>query len=167
MKRQPSVVSKDLGRARKRLSGLAHDEGRPRHRLDPAGDGEIHLAGADGAGGVADCVQPRGAEPIDGDARNGVGQASQQQRHARNIAVVLAGLVGAAEEHLVEPRPVGLVVAGDQRPDRDRGQIVGPHLGERAAITADGRACRVANKDLSHRTLLKPHAPVRAIYGAL
>src|SRR5580704_6845466 len=34
----------DVGRSRKRLAGLAHDERRPRHRFDSAGDGELHLA---------------------------------------------------------------------------------------------------------------------------
>ena len=82
-----------------------------------------------------------------------VRQPGQQQRHARDIAVVLAGLVGAAEEHFVEPRPVGLGVAGDQRLDRHRGEIVGAHLGERAAVTADRGARGIANKDLSHRPL--------------
>ena len=35
-----------------------------------------------------------------------LGQAGQQQRHARDVAVVLAGLVGAAEDHVVDRRPV-------------------------------------------------------------
>jgi hypothetical protein len=72
------------------------------HRFDAAGDGEFHFAGADRARGVADRVEPGGAEPVDGDARDRIGQAGEQQRHARDIAVVLAGLVGAAEEHFVE-----------------------------------------------------------------
>ena len=94
------------------------------------------------------------------------GSPAKQQRHAGDIAVVLAGLVGAAEEHFVEPRPVGLVVAGDQRLDRHRGQVVGAHLGERAAVTADRGARGIADKDLSHRTLPQNRFAVQAIYGA-
>ena len=145
----------NFGRARKRLAGLAHDERRPRHRFDAARDGELHLAGADRARRIADGVEARRAQPVDGDAGNAVRQAGQQQRHAGDVAIVLAGLVGAAEEHFVEPRPVDLVVAGDQRLDRHRGQVVGAYLGERAAVAADRGARGIADKDLSHRTLPK------------
>ena len=82
------------------------------------------------------------------------GKPGEQQRHARDVAVVLAGLIGAAEEHFVEARPINLGVARDQRPDRSRGEIVGAHLGERAAVAADRGARRIANEDLSHRYLL-------------
>ena len=87
---------------------------------------------------------------------NGVRQAGKQQRHARDIAVVLAGLVGAAEQHLVEPRPIDFGVARDQRPDRSSGEIVGANLGERAAVAADRGARCVADENLSHRYLLGP-----------
>ena len=71
-----------------------------------------------------------------------VRQSGQQQRHARDVAIVFAGLIGAAEEDFVEPRPVGLGVAGNQRLDWNRGEIVGAHLGERAAVAADRRCAR-------------------------
>ena len=98
----------DLGGARERLARLAHHHRRAGHRLDAAGDGEIHFAGADRARRIAHGVEPGGAQPVDRHAGNGVRQPGEQQRHARDIAVVLAGLIGAAEKHFVEPRPVGL-----------------------------------------------------------
>jgi hypothetical protein len=92
----------DFRRARKRLAGLGHDERRPCHRFDAAGNGEFHVAGADRPRRVADRVQPRGAQPVDGDAGDRVRQPGKQQRHARHVAIVLAGLIGAAEKDLVE-----------------------------------------------------------------
>src|SRR5262249_62412638 len=118
--------------------------------------GEIHFAAADGARCVAARVQARRAQPVDGDAGHRVRQPGQEQRHARDIAVVLAGLVGAAEIDVIEPRPIGLAVAGDQRLDRHRGEIVGAYLGERAAVAADRRARPLADEDLPHRSLRFP-----------
>ena len=141
-------------RARERFRRLAHHERRARHRFDAAGDGEVDLAGADRARGVADRIEAGGAEPVHGDAGHMIRQAREQRRHARDIAVVLAGLVGAAEHDLVERGPVDVRIALDQRPDRDRGQIVGAHLGERAAVAADRRADRIAQEDVAHCDVL-------------
>ena len=139
----------DLGAALERLLRLGHDQRRARHRFHAAGDGELDLAAADGARGVTDGVEAGGAQPVDRDAGHGIGNARQQQRHARHVAVVLAGLVGATEHDLVERRPVDLGIAPHQRPDRDRGEIVGAHPGERAAIAPDRSAHRIAEKDVA------------------
>lgn len=96
----------DLLAAPEGAIGLAHHVRRARHRLDAAGDGQLHLAAGDGAERRADGVHPRGAEAVEGDAGHALRQTGQQQRHARHVTVVLAGLVGAAEEHLVQRRPV-------------------------------------------------------------
>ena len=71
-----------------------------------------------------------------------LGRPGQQHGHSGHVAVVLAGLVGAAEEHFVELRPVGLVIARHQRADRQRGEIVGADLGQRPGIAADRRPDR-------------------------
>jgi hypothetical protein len=44
------------------------------------------------------------------------GSSGQQRRHARDIAVVLAGLIGAAEDDLVERAPIGVGVAATSAP---------------------------------------------------
>jgi hypothetical protein len=121
-----------------------------------AGDGEIDLAGTDRARRIADRVEPRSAQPVHRNARNGIRQAREKKRHARNVAIVLAGLVGAADNHLVERRPVGLRIALHQRPDRDGGEIVRPHLRQRAAIAADGGAGGVAEKYVTHLVFVLP-----------
>jgi len=146
-------------RARKRFAGLAHDERRPRHRLDAAGNGEIHFAGADGARRIADRIEAGRAQPIDGEAGHGLRQPGEQQRHARDVAIVFAGLVGAAEEHFIEPRPVGLRVAFNERADRCGGKVVGAQFRQRAAVAADGGARCIANENLAHCSLLVPLRP--------
>ena len=113
--------------------------------FDAAGDGEADFAGFDRARRGADRIQAGGAEAVDRGAGDGVGQLGQERRHARDVAVVLARLVGAAEDHLVQLGPVGVRVARHQRAQGDRGEIVGPHMGERAAEPADGRAHGIAD----------------------
>jgi hypothetical protein len=63
-----------------------------------------------------------------------------------DVAVVLAGLVGAAVVDVVDARPVHARVARDEGGDRQRGQVVGAHAGERAAEAAEGGADGVADE---------------------
>ncbi|MHC2591915.1 hypothetical protein ACVIG9_005971 [Bradyrhizobium ottawaense] len=92
-----------------------------------------------------------GAEPVERLAGNRVRQTCEQERHAGDVAVVLAGLVGTAEEDFVHLRPVEIGVFCHQRLDRGRRKIVGAHLGERAAETADRGPHGIADKDVTHR----------------
>ncbi|MFK4520055.1 hypothetical protein ABIF20_007420 [Bradyrhizobium japonicum] len=141
----------DLGGARECFLRLAHHEGRAGHGFDAASDRKLDLAGPDGAAGRTDRVQARGAEPVQGLAGNRIRQAREQQGHARDVAVVLAGLVGAAEEDFVDLCPIEIGVLGHQRLDRGRREVVGAHLGERAAETADRGPHGIADKDVTHR----------------
>jgi hypothetical protein len=76
----------------------------------------------------------RRAEPVQGDARNALGQPGQEQRHARDVAVVLARLVGAAEEDLIYLWHRG---PREQTFNRQRSEIVRPDAGESAANPSD------------------------------
>ena len=138
-----------LDRTLERLGALRQHERRARHRLDAAGDDEVLLARTDRARGRADGVEPGTAEPVDGGAGDAVRQAGQQGRHPGDVAVVLAGLVGAAERHVVQARPVGPRMARHQGADRNRRQIVGAHLGERPSEAADRRPHRVADEGVA------------------
>lgn len=140
----------DLSRARERFLRLAHHEGRARHGFDAARNRKLHLAGADGAAGGTDRIETGGTEPVQGLARNGIRQARKQERHACHVAVVLAGLVGTAEEDLVNLCPIEIGVLGHQCLDRGRRQVVGTHLGERPAKTADRGPHGIADKDVTH-----------------
>jgi hypothetical protein len=117
---------------------LAKHERRAAHRLDPAGDEEVAVPGRDGVASGDDGRQSRGAEPVHGHAGDRLGQPGKQRGHPRDVAVVLAGLVRGAEVDVLD---VGRVDSGalDRRRDRDRGEIVGPHCRQPAAVAADGR----------------------------
>ena len=119
--------------------------------FNAAGNRKLGLARPNGAARSTDRIEAGGAEPVQRLAWNRVRKPGKQQRHARDVAVVLAGLVGAAEEDFVHLRPVELGVLGHQRLDRRGGQIVGAHLGERAAETADRGPHGIADKDVTHR----------------
>ncbi len=62
-------------------------------------------------------------------------QPGEQDGHAGHVAVVLAGLVGGAEDHLVDllGRDSG---AADGLADDQGGEVVGPYGGEGAAVAA-------------------------------
>jgi hypothetical protein len=75
-----------------------------------------------------------------------VRQSRQQCGHARDVAIVLARLVGAPHDHIVHRVPIDITVAGDERADRQRGQIVGAAARQTAAIATDRCANRVADE---------------------
>ena len=138
--------------------GLGHHVGRARHALDAAGDDQVGFAAGDRARGLSDRLQPGRAQPVDGDGGHAWRQAGQQRRHARHVAVVLAGLVGAAEDHLVQRGPVHCGMPRHQRRDRQRGQVVGAHAGQRAAEAAERRTRRIDQPGASHKRSSSPCA---------
>ena len=92
----------DLGIAReKAVSALGMTKGARDMDSTPPAMIEVGLAGLDRAGGGDHRIHARAAEAVHGRARHGGRQARQQQRHAGDVAVVLAGLVGAAVDHVV------------------------------------------------------------------
>jgi hypothetical protein len=66
-----------------------------------------------------------------------------------DVAVVLARLVGGAENDLVDPVRVQ-AGASDGLPDDQSGQVVGAHAGERAAVPTDRGADSAYQERLSH-----------------
>ena len=136
--------------ARERGIGLAHHKRRPRHGLDATGNRQLHLAAGNGAERRADGIHTRGTQAVEGHAGNGVRQPGQQRGHARHVAVVFTGLVGAAEKYFVDFVPVHIRVAFDQRLDRRCRQIIGAHACQATAKTADRGTNRVTDKDFAH-----------------
>jgi hypothetical protein len=150
VKRQPMVVSTSSGLPRKAALGLQHHERRARHRLDPARQHELRLAKPYLARGLDDRLQARGAEAVHRHARHLHRQRGDQRGHPRNVAVVLAGLVGAAHVDLVDRGRVDPVARHD-RLDHAGGEVVRPHGGERPGVAADGGAKGVDYDGVAHR----------------
>ena len=97
-------------------------------------------------------ARPGRAQAVHGHAGHRLRQARQQRRHARDVAVVLAGLVGAAEVDVLD---LGRVDAGalDRRRDRDapRGRPGAPARARRRSARsacAPPRAARRASRAL-------------------
>src|SRR5246127_4789557 len=91
MKRQPIVVSKMSAERENASAALPITNGaRVVDSTPPAIPRSIAPPRAAG-------IEPRSAKAVEGLAGNLVRQAREQQRHPRHVAVVLAGLVGAAE----------------------------------------------------------------------
>lgn len=116
----------------------------------PPAIARLHFAAGDGAEGSADGIHARRAQAVQGNTRDAIGQAGQQQRHARHVTVVFTGLVGAAEEHFVNLIPLYARVAFDQRLQRHGSQVVGTHAGQGAAEAADRGADGVTDKYVAH-----------------
>ena len=130
--------------------GLGHDERRPRHRLDAAGNDHVAIAGPDRTRGHADRIHAGAAEPVHRRPRQAGGQPGQQCRHASDIAIILARLIGAAIDEVVDAGPVHTRIARHQRRQRHRRQIVGANGAERAAVATDRSPDCVADIGLGH-----------------
>ena len=140
--------------ARERALGLRHHEGCAAHAFYAAGDHQARFAALDGARRGAQRIEPRAAQAVDGCAGHLRRQAGEQRGHARHVAVVLAGLVGAAVDHVGDRLPVDPRVARHQRPQRNGAEVVGAHRRQRAAVAAEGRADRIADVGMGHGCLL-------------
>ncbi len=121
---------------------LEHHVGRAAHRLHAAGDEDVAVADRDRVRCGADRLHARATEPVDGQPGDLHRQPGDQQRHTGHVAVVLAGLVRAAQDHVldtgrVHTRPV------HERPDDERGQVVRADGGERPPVASDRRADRI------------------------
>ena len=150
----------DFRSARECAVSLAHHERCARHAFHATGNDQLRFARLDGAGRHADGVQAGAAQTVDGIGRYCCRQTGQQRSHAAHVAVVFARLVGAAVEHVVDGGPVDGRIAGDQRGNRQRAQVVGAHAGECTAIAAKGSAHGITDKGFVHVCFL-----VRAIRG--
>ena len=129
------VVERTIA-ARERLLGLRRHERRAAHRLLAARDEEIAVARDHGMARADDGGETGGAEPIDGHACGRLGKPSEECGHPRDVAVVLAGLVGGAEPDVLDLL-CGDARARDRLADHQRREIVGPDAGKRTAVTAD------------------------------
>ncbi len=92
----------DFGVAAKSRGRFREHERRTRHRFDATRDHDVCVAAFDRVCRITNGIHPGTAQPVDGRAGHRRRQAGEQQRHPRDIAVVLARLVGAAIDHIVD-----------------------------------------------------------------
>src|SRR5205814_5242458 len=118
-----------------------------RHRLDAARDEEVAVARDHRVAGSDHGGEPRRAEPVDGDAGYRLRESREERPHARDVAVVLAGLIRAAEPDVLDLRG-WYSGALNGRLDRRPGEIVRAHARKRAVAPPDRRAHRTQDDRL-------------------
>ena len=154
MNRQPSVVSwSSRGPRSHGASGLGHDVRRAGHRLDAAADEHVAVADGDRVGRRVDRLQAGAAQPVDGQPADLDREAGQEQRHPGDVAVVLAGLVGAAEDDVLDERRVDARRDRRRRAGRGAARSSGRTARERAAVAADRRADGLDDPRLAERAV--------------
>ena len=140
----------DIRLAGESLRGLAHHEGRARHAFDTAGDDQIGITTPNRPRGEADSLQTGAAEAIDRHTRNRRRQTREQQRHPRDIAIILAGLIGPAEDNVIDAIPVDPGVTILQHPQTMSAEIVRPDILEHAAVAAERAPGEIADIGVPH-----------------
>ena len=157
MNRQPSVVSYISRWPRSQAAaGLGHDVRRPGHRLDAAADEHVTVADGDRVGRRIDRLQSGATQPIDGQPAHLDREARQQHGHPRDVAIVLAGLVGAAEDDVLDERRIE-AGAIDDRPQHGAARSSGRTRRERTAVPPDrgsGRLRRSRPRERASRHLV-------------
>src|SRR3546814_18998978 len=89
------------------------------HAFRPAGDDEVGIAAADRPRRHGNSVHAGAAEAIERDTARRLGKAGEQPGHAGEVAIVLADMVGAAADDVVEVCPVQTRLEVNPRLDRD------------------------------------------------
>ena len=128
---------KHLLLAAKSLIGLAYDIRRAAHGLNAARDHDVARARLDHARGKIHGLKTRRAQAIHGRASNGRGKTRQQRGHARDIAIVLARLVGRTKVDILNKCGINASARNNGANDM-RGQVVGTHASKRAPVTTNG-----------------------------
>ncbi len=141
---------RELQVARECGIGFGHHVRRAAHAFHAAGNQEIRLAAANGARGSRDRVESGTTQPVDCRAWHRRRQACEQDRHAGDVAVVLARLVRTAVDDIVERTPVRSRIARHQRLERQCGEIVGTDTCKRAAVTPDRGPDGITDESVGH-----------------
>ena len=150
MNRQPTVESAiGWGLAAPRVARLQHDVWRTRHAFHAAGDEGVAFAGLDRLGCTRNSLQARPAQTVDGLARNINREASEQDGHPCDVPVVLARLIRAPQNDIVEPRRVELNPL-DGASEGHSSEIVGADGGEGTARASDRCSDRRNNERVTH-----------------
>jgi len=150
-----AVVALELRVLRIRQRRLAVGAG-ARDGLDARGDVGVAVAGLDRVGADADRVEARRAVARDGRAGHLVRELLREEdRDAADVVGLLALCHAAAADQVLDRRRIDIRVALEQLVDDVGGQVVGPHLRERALEGTPDR-CADGIDDDCFRHLVRP-----------
>src|SRR2546426_1006232 len=123
---------------------------RPGHALDAARDEGLALADLDGPRRRVDRREAGRAEAVERHRRHGHGEPREQRGHPRDVAVVLPGLVRAAQVDLLNERGIDARAAHDLADD-ERRQVVRPDILQRPVVTTHRRPNGIDDHGFGHR----------------
>ena len=126
---------------------LQGDEWCAAHALNATSNDHLGIANGNGVRGGGECLQARAAESIHRLPRNLNGVAGNEERHARDVAIVFAGLVSAAQDHIVDVGGVD-AASGNDRFKHRGGEVVGANASECTAVATEGGAQRLNDPGL-------------------
>jgi len=131
-----AVAVHEALRERVAATGERRAHRHPRHRLDATGHHRVVMAGHHTGRGEVDGLLAGPALPVNRHAGNAFRPSRRQQRRARDVHGLLAGLHDAAPDHVVDDLRVD-PGALHQRVEHLRGQVRGMHTRQPAVALAD------------------------------
>ena len=137
--------------ARHAVGAVTHGraQGDPAHRLDAAGDADVHRASVDEVGDEMVGLLRRGALAVDGRARGLPGQAGGEPGAAGDVVALCAGLGHAAADDLLDQGGVDACPADDLLLGGAQ-QVRGVEARQRAACLADRGTYGLDDDGISH-----------------
>ncbi len=132
-------------------AGIRQEVRRAVHRLHPAGDRDLGIAGANLGGREHDRLHPRAADPVDRRGARRIGEAGAECR-LPGWGLSGSGLEDLAHEDLVDGRTLGESRPLDRGSDRDAAELDRRRAGQRATELADRRPCGADEIDVTTRT---------------
>ena len=168
--RDVDVVARAIGAVDVRVHQRERLRCAARHALHPGRDVLIALTRLDGMKRHPDRLQRRRAEPADRDGRDVMIDPRQQHGVAADVVALLPLREPAAHQHVVGLAELHARVAIDQRPQRNRREIISSDVAQRPLHrTPDRRPDRVNNHRFGHSSSsrmdptqtpkLGPHTP--------
>src|SRR5438552_2141596 len=142
-----------------RVRALPH--GDVPHVLHATRDDDVGVPGRDRVGAEVDGLEARPALPVDRRPRDLDRQPGEETDHARDVEALLALLVGAAEDDILDRRGIE-APAREERPHAHDAQVVGADVLEDALLRMslpDGGADSVDHYDFAHGNLLSLTMP--------
>ena len=119
------------------------------HRLNATADSDVAGAGLDQVGGEVDCLLGAPALPVNGRRRDGVREVRGKRDVAGDVDALLANLVDAAEDNVIDHRGLD-AGALDQLVEDHGAEVVWVDAGKNAGATTHGRADRFDYDYFSH-----------------